>query len=244
MNTEDQRGRATLGPTVRDHVILDGRTFLIERPDEAHRLPNHHSVRADFAEGEYIPYWTDLWPASRMLAKVILREPWPLVTAAGLPAGGHGPRGLEALEVGCGLGLPGVAALARGLHVTFSDYDPAALEFAARNARLNGFGDFRTVRLDWREPPEGLRVSVVLASDLIYELGNVAPLVGLIQRVLAPGGLCLLTDQDRVPSHVLRQTLADEGLRFTTQVVRAGEPGGRRFKGTLYRITPRTPAPD
>jgi hypothetical protein len=45
-----------------------------------------------------------------------------------------------------------------------------------------------------------------------------------------------LTDQDRVPSHVLRETLAAQGLPFTTQMVRDGEPGGRRVKGTLYRI--------
>ena len=79
---------------------------------------------------------------------------------------------------------------------------------------------------------------VVLASDLIYELRNVEPLVDLIKQVLLPGGLCLMTDQDRVPSHVLRQTLADEGFAFTTQAVRAGEPGGtRRYRGTLYRIS-------
>ena len=58
------------------------------------------------------------------------------------------------MEVGCGLGLPGVAALARGLRVTFSDYDPAALEFAARNARLNQLENFCLLRLDWHAPPE------------------------------------------------------------------------------------------
>jgi predicted nicotinamide N-methyase len=209
-------------PTVRDRVIVEGREFLIEHPDEAHRIPNHPSVRTTFGEGEYIPFWTDLWPAARMLAKVLLREP--------LPAGA------EALEVGCGLGLPGVVALACRLCVTFSDYDSAALEFAARNARLNGFEDFRVLRLDWRDPPADLRVPVVLGSDLIYEVASVAPLVGLLKRVLLPGGLCLLTDQERVPSHHLRDTLAAEGLEFTTQTVRAGEPGGRRHKGTLYRI--------
>ena len=125
---------------------------------------------------------------------------------------------------------------ARGLRVTFSDYDATALHFAARNARLNGFDDFTTVRLDWRRPPDSLRVPVVLASDLLYELRNVEPLVGLIKKVLLPDGVCLLTDQDRVPSHLLRQTLAAEGLPFTTQVMHAGEPGGRRVRGTLYRI--------
>ena len=170
-----------------------------------------------------MPYWADLWPAARMLAKAILREPWP-----------EGP--LPALEIGCGLGLPGIAALSRGLRVTFSDYDATALHFAARNARRNGFDDFETLRLDWRRPPESLQVPVVLASDLLYELRNVEPLVGLIQKVLLPDGVCLLTDQDRVPSHLLRETLAAEGLPFTTQVMHAGEPGGRRVRGTLYRI--------
>jgi predicted nicotinamide N-methyase len=222
-----EKAATFVGPTRHEKVVVEEHTFLIERPDEVHTIPNHPSMRTTFAEGEYVPYWTDLWPASRMLAKAILREPWP--------AGG------EALEVGCGLGLPGIAALARGLRVTFSDYDPTALQFADRNARLNGLTDFRLLRLDWRSPPDDLRVPVVLASDLLYELCNVEPLVALIKRVLLPDGLCLLTDQDRVPSHALRQTLTAEGLEFATQIMRAGEPGGRRFKGTLYRITHRRP---
>jgi SAM-dependent methyltransferase len=132
--------------------------------------------------------------------------------------------------------LPGIVALSRGLKVTFSDYDACALQFAANNARLNGFDHFDTLQLDWRNPPDSLRVPILLASDLIYELRNVAPLIAFIKKVLAPGGVCLLTDQDRIPSHALREALAEERLNFTTQVMRAGEPGGRRLKGTLYRI--------
>jgi predicted nicotinamide N-methyase len=214
-----------LGPLVREHVIVEDQTFLISRPTDTDRLLDHPAVRSAFAADEYMPYWADLWPAARMLAKAILREPWP--------------PGLEALEVGCGLGLPGIAALSRGLHVTFSDYDATALRFAADNARANGFDDFQLLQMDWRCPPEGLRKPVVLASDLIYEIRNVAPLVTLLKQVLQPGGVCLLTDQDRVPSQGLRDTLTAEGLAFTTQLMRAGEPGGRRVKGTLYRITHR-----
>jgi predicted nicotinamide N-methyase len=214
-----------LGPLVRETVLLDDRSFVIQRPENGHDLLNHPTIRAAFAADEYLPYWVDLWPAARMLAKVILREPWPQ----------NGER-WRALEVGCGLGLPGVAALTRGLHVTFSDYDATALTFAADNARLNGCTDFDLLQMDWRCVPADLRVPVVLASDLIYELRNVEPLVDLIQQVLLPGGVCLLTDQDRVPSHIVRQRLTEQGMTYTTQMLRAGEPGGRRFKGTLYRI--------
>ncbi len=212
----------TLGPTVHEQVFIDDYSFAISLPGESDRLFDHPAVRAAFAADDYLPYWADLWPAARMLAKVIVRETWPA--------------GLEALEIGCGLGLPGVAALAKGIHVTFSDFDGTALRFAADNARLNGFTDFTTLQMDWHYPPENVQFPLLLASDLLYEMRNVPPLVALIKRLLRPDGECLLTDQDRVPSHVLRDTLTVEGLPFTTQTLRAGEPGGRRLKGTLYRI--------
>lgn len=212
-----------LGPPVREPVIVEEKTFLIDRPEESDRIMDHPAVRSVFAAQEYLPYWADLWPASRMLAKAILREQWT--------------PGVEALEIGCGLGLPGVVALSVGLRVIFSDCDATALRFAAANARLNGFDDFRVLHVDWRHPPADFQVPVILASDLIYELRNVEPIVRLIKNVLRPDGLCLLTDQDRVPAHVLREALPAVGLQFTMTVMRAGEPGGRRVKGTLYRIT-------
>src|SRR5262245_34124678 len=170
--TPDER----LGPLVTERVLVDGRPFLLRRPDRSDHLLDDPGVRAAFLADEYMPYWADLWPAARMLARAVLREPWP--------------PGLTALEVGCGLGLPGVAALVRGLRVVFSDYDPTALRFAATNARLNGFRDFETRWLDWRSPPEDLRAPVILGADLVYEMRSVEPLVALIRRVLAPGGVC------------------------------------------------------
>jgi predicted nicotinamide N-methyase len=207
----------SLGPPRREQVILEGHTFLIERPTDTPATLEP----VGGAAGRYLPYWVDLWPAARMLAKWIVRRRWPA--------------GLRALEVGCGLGLPGVAALAMGMHVTFSDCDSTALSFAEKNARLNGFSQFSTLQMDWNEPPEG-RYPLILASDLIYEERSVAPVVALLKRMLEAGGTCLLTDQDRPPSRGLRRALAEEGLPFTTQLLRAGEPGGRRAKGTLYRI--------
>ena len=167
MNLEDVTGLPTWPCTpleaipgvVRETVLVEGQSFRIDRPDQSDRLLNHPAIRATFAADEYLPYWAELWPAARMLAKAVLREPW---TA-----------GMEALEIGCGLGLPGIAGLARGLEVTFSDYDTSALRFAAGNARLNGFDDFDVLPLDWRQPPAGLHFPVLLASEPIYDFALV-----------------------------------------------------------------------
>lgn len=212
-----------IGGVIREKVIIEGRTFLLERPVESERLMEHPAVRSAYVSHQYLPYWTDLWPAARMLAKVILREPWA--------------PGLDALEIGCGLGLPGIAALTAGLHVLFTDADATALHFAANNARLNGHERFRCLTLDWNHPPESLKVPVVLASDLIYEIRNVEPVARLIKQLLEPGGLCLLTDTDRIPAQLMFEALPAAGLAYRAEPVRAGEPGGRRVKGTLYRIT-------
>src|SRR5262249_41452647 len=106
--------------TVREAVFIDHYTFHIDRPADADKLFDHPWVRsADAADG-YPPYWAPLWPSARMLAKAVLREPWEKY-----------PRPVQVMEVGCGLGLAGIACLARGLSVTFSDVDETALAFAA-----------------------------------------------------------------------------------------------------------------
>jgi predicted nicotinamide N-methyase len=214
---------AKLGDLVREKVFLDGLTLEIDRPERSDKLLDHPEVHEAFARDEYMPYWAELWPAARMLAKVLVREPIP--------------QGAVALELGCGLGLAGLVLLSRGLEVIFSDYDACALKFAADNAILNGFDRFRTLQLDWRQPPPELQASLIVGSDLIYEVRNVEPLVSCIGKVLAPGGRCLVTDQDRIPGPAFQEALRAAGMSFTTQVVKAGEPGGRRLKGTLYRIT-------
>lgn len=213
-------------PTVgREVVIVEGISFEIERPVDADKLLDDPAIREANVRDDYMPYWADIWPAARMMAKVILREPWEQF---GLPK--------TALEIGCGLGVAGLAALQQGFAVTFSDYDLTALRFAERNAKLNGFTNFSTLPLDWRYPPGDLKVPLIVAADLTYELRNIDPLLQLVRTMLAPGGTCMLTDPDRTPAPFLKQRLEEGGFAYSTQFIRAGEPGGERTKGTLYRI--------
>lgn len=211
--------------TFEEVVFIDDFRFRIKRPTDSDKLFDHPWIRAAYAADQYVPYWSTLWPASRMLAKAVVREAWQ-----------EYPQPIRVLEVGCGLGLGGIACLARGLPVTFSDVDETALAFAAANAQLNGFSDYRTLRLDFRCPPNDCRYPVVIGSDLMYEERLVAPLVGLLEAVLAHGGVCLIADPDRRAARVFRWKLEEAGYAVSTELIRAGEPGGERTKGTLYRI--------
>ncbi|HKB00964.1 MAG TPA: hypothetical protein VKD90_02035 [Gemmataceae bacterium] len=214
-----------------ERVIVDRFEFQVERPADSYALLDDPIVREAHDRDEYMPYWADLWPAGRMLAKAVAREDWSRYPKAGSK--------LEALELGCGLGVPGLTALGCGLRVIFTDYDLTALRFAAGNARRNKLYDFKAIPLDWRHPPADLKVPVILGADLTYEVRNIDPLVRLIKQVLLPGGVCLLTDQDRTPAPVLREALGYAGLKYDQEVTRAGEPGGYRVRGTLYRIRQR-----
>ena len=222
--------RDAVAATVCETVVVEGHQFLIERPAEPEAVFLHPGVKAASQADEYLPHWVHLWPASRMLAVAIILEPWdshPLKEA-------EAP--LEVLELGCGLGLAGLAALARGLRVTFSDVDETALEFAANNAHLNGFTAFNTLQLDFRSPPSHFTVPVAIASDVLYQDRLVTPLIALLKSALAPGGLCLIADPNRPDAPRFRRQLGEAGFTVESDVMTGELPGEKPMSGTLNRI--------
>lgn len=198
------------------------RRFRLVLPTSIDDLLDHPATHKAFAQDEYMPYWAELWPSALMLGQAIAQHGWSAQT--------------QVLEVGCGLGLSGLVALALGMEVIFSDYDTAALEFAARNARLNGFKAFRTMALDWRFPPEGLQTSLMLAADVIYEARNIGPLISLMRKVLLPEGECWLSDPDRPHKQDFQAALKAQGFRFDVMPVTLEQAHQPTVQGTVYRI--------
>lgn len=142
---------------------------------------------ARFEADGRLPYWADLWASSPVLAGH-LRQRSRLA-------------GKDILELGCGLGLAGIAAAQAGATVVMTDYEEDALDFARFNAAMNlDPGELSRVTfrcMDWRnaEIPESF--DVVMGADIAYERRNFEPILSLVRRLLRPGGTFLLTDPDR-----------------------------------------------
>ena len=118
------------------------------------------------------PYWAVLWRSGLALAHEL----------DGLPL-----RGLRAVELGCGLAVPSLAAARAGAAVLATDSCPEALELVAQNARANDL-EVETAVVDWTRPDELVNrgpFDLVLAADVLYERGSVALLLSLLPR-LAP----------------------------------------------------------
>ncbi len=85
------------------------------------------------------PYWAELWPSAVGLARSLIER--------------QNLSGMRVLEVGCGLGLPGIAAAKAGASVLLTDANPDALAFALLNAQRNGCRNIATLRFNWATPP-------------------------------------------------------------------------------------------
>lgn len=202
----------------------------LKRPANTDQLLDLPEIHYAFAQDEYLPYWPEIWPAARMLAQYLAEgKDWDRWAK---PPEGHP----EGIELGCGLGLPGLVALARGLPLTFTDYDGLALEYAMANAELNRLNGAKAFFLDWRKPPSDRTYSLILGSDLLYEPGKVQPLAQIIQHLLAPGGIALISDPDRGPAKRLASELFLVGLVCEPISVTLRESPDKEIAGTIYRI--------
>jgi predicted nicotinamide N-methyase len=125
-----------------------------------------------FKEEEYMPYWAELWASGvRLAAAVADRD----VT------------GLAVLELGCGLGVPSVAAALGGATVLAVDWAQEALDVTQQNAERNG-ASVETLRADWSKPEPLLArapFDLVLCADVLYETRNVDTLLDLLPKLTA-----------------------------------------------------------
>jgi SAM-dependent methyltransferase len=153
------------------------------------------------------PYWAHLWSGARVLAAMV-------------PAGGG-----RAVELGCGLGLPGLAAARRGATVTFVDRERAPLAFVRASALANGLGAVDLVAADLTAGVLRGTFDLVLLAEVLYDRAAFPAVARSIARALAPGGLALLADGARIDTRAFYPELAACGLRVETTAHRVQADG-------------------
>jgi predicted nicotinamide N-methyase len=192
-------------------------------------------ARRAVASGTHMPYWGLLWPSGIALAGVLLDD---RVTARPTPRA-------RALELGCGLGVTATAALDGGLSVTAMDCFAEALLFTRYNARRNTGREPRTLLADWRSP-EGRAaclaagpVDALLAADVLYEEEDIAPLLDLAPRLLAPGGVFWLAEPGRRVSRLFVQAARTRGWPHEARIYeRSWPPDGDIVRVSVHRFGP------
>lgn len=148
------------------------------------------------------PYWAHLWLGARALARQLAER------------GDFGGR--RVLDLGCGLGLPGLVAAAMGAEVWFVDREPAALEFVRRSAIHNGLTGIHCRELDFTRDGLGMKFEIILGAEVVYDPKSYEPLCEFLQQHLAPNGVIHLTDAFR-----------SDAERFFAELRRRGFEGER-----------------
>ena len=228
MSTKSLWIESSIGPP--DHSSDDwliqcyqfgGHTIRLVQPRNPDRLLDDPMVQRQSCANDYMPYWAYVWPGALLLAEHVLGQTWR--------------EGSRAIEIGCGLGLAGVAALMAGLQVVFTDYSPAALALASHNAHLNGFDRFETKYLDWQDPARE-SFDLVLGADVLYESRCLSDVLRVLDRMLGPKGIALLSDPGRATADPFPELARQHTYAVLSEPTTALSPSGKRQTGRIFRV--------
>lgn len=211
-------------PGSRVEVEVEGRVWLLDRAADMEALWDAMDD-GDLGEDERLPYWAEVWPASVLLGRHILRNAERL-------------NGKNCLDMGCGLGLTGMIAASAGANVTAFDYEWPAVRFARHNASLNGVPQPLWLLMDWRNPAvRAGAFEFIWGGDVLYEKRFFDPLIRLFRHALAPNGRIWIGEPVRTVSRPVWERLADEGFETKKLTVEKVALCGQNATVNLWEIT-------
>lgn len=156
-----------------------------------------------FENVEEFPFWVKLWEAAMVLADLMLTTP---------PA----KEGQTLLELGAGLGAPGLAAALAGYRVTLTDYEPHILDFQRVSAAATGLKGVECRLLDWLKPSTLPRFDTLIGAEILFREEFFAPLLNIFRALLADQGVIYLAHDARRKSLPKFLRLAEKEYEIAT----------------------------
>lgn len=226
-------------------IELGGRLWIVERDADLETVWEEMACDdepgtagcPEFGPDERLPYWTEIWPASILLAR------WCAENREEV-------QGTRVLDLGCGLGLLAMVAASLGGRVVGMDYEHPALVNARRIAGLNAAHlvdvSLNWVVMDWRKSafvPNSF--PLVLCGDIMYESRFGPPLARFLSKTISRDGRAVIAEPSRDVFGAFRSAADTEGLhvsRMVQEKVHAGQvrPFGDSGHGVtvnLWEIT-------
>ena len=152
---------------------------------------------------ELYPFGLMIWESAVVLADV-------------LDARGRDLDRRSVLELGCGVGLPGLVAQQHGARVVQTDHDALALALCRHNAALNRITGVEQFVGDWQAWTHTQRYDLIIGADIIYDTADYEVLEKVFRANLAPRGEVLLTDPMRQQTIALFTVMEDAGWSIDT----------------------------
>lgn len=176
---------------------------------------------------QFPPYWAELWPSGIELAHAVST---------------YELEGLSVLELGCGLGLPSIAAALAGGRVLATDRSCEATALTSDNAHRNGV-TVETAECSWAQPDllvERAPWHLVLAADVLYEQRNLSWLLPLLPRLVDDSGEVWIADPQRSRAdEFLSRAAADWRISTSATRIPAVDIHRLRRKHSTERTRPR-----
>lgn len=175
--------QAALGRVVRAQLIHIF-CHVAGRPWQIAAAQDQDALLEDVETLDRPPYGLLLWESAVGLARWLAADAPRLCNS-------------RLLELGAGVGLPGLVARWLGAQVCQTDYEPRALELARYNARCNQIEGIELALADWRAWDRTHSYDFIVGADILYERACHPYVAAILERNLAAGGTVVIADPVR-----------------------------------------------
>jgi predicted nicotinamide N-methyase len=180
-----------------EHINIGTRKIALEL------VTNIDELLTKVEDEDDIPFWAELWPAalglSSYLNQLDLTEQ-------------------KVLELGAGLGLPGIVGALKGAQITQTDFASEALARAKINGGLNKVEQIDYQLLDWRNPVDLGKFDFIIGSDILYEPNLYPDLMKVMNLHLKDNGVVIISDPGRESAKGFLQMIQKQGLTWQADI--------------------------